>query len=217
MPWEKANEDEIHPNDFARPLEISIEASNGCSDYGNKFGEPLINGYNRSFGQRLKKGSMAGERIEYIKPILFSGGVGSIDASFVQKGIAEVGMEVVKVGGPVYRIGVGGGAASSVEIQGGDEQSESLNFNAVQRGDPEMEQKMNRVIRACIENKENPIHAIHDQGAGGNGNVLKEIAEPKGAIIHTKNFTLGDPTIDTLELWGAEYQVSSFTVNLNSL
>lgn len=160
---------------------------------------------------------MAGERIEYIKPILFSGGVGSIDASFVQKGIAEVGMEVVKVGGPVYRIGVGGGAASSVEIQGGDEQSESLNFNAVQRGDPEMEQKMNRVIRACIENKENPIHAIHDQGAGGNGNVLKEIAEPKGAIIHTKNFTLGDPTIDTLELWGAEYQVSSFTVNLNSL
>lgn len=153
---------------------------------------------------------MAGERLEYIKPILFSGGVGSIDASFVKKGIAEVGMEVVKVGGPVYRIGVGGGAASSVEIQGGDEQSESLNFNAVQRGDPEMEQKMNRVIRACIENKENPIHAIHDQGAGGNGNVLKEIAEPKGAVIHAKNFTLGDPTIDTLELWGAEYQVSCF-------
>ena len=140
---------------------------------------------------------------------MFSGGVGSIDAAFVQKGIAEVGMEVVKVGGPVYRIGVGGGAASSVETQGGDEKSESLNFNAVQRGDPEMEQKMNRVIRACIESKANPIHAIHDQGAGGNGNVLKEIAEPKGAVIYAKNFTLGDPTIDTLELWGAEYQVSA--------
>ena len=108
-----------------------------------------------------------------------------------------------------YRIGVGGGAASSVEIQGNDEKAEDLNFNAVQRGDPEMENKMNRVIRACIESKENPIHAIHDQGAGGNGNVLKEIAEPKGAVIYAKNFTLGDPTIDTLELWGAEYQESN--------
>lgn len=169
-------------------MEISIQASNGCSDYGNKFGEPLINGFNRSFGQRLKKDiGIGGERLEYIKPILFSGGVGSIDASFVQKGVAEVGMEVVKVGGPVYRIGVGGGAASSVEIQGGDEQSEKLNFNAVQRGDPEMEQKMNRVIRACIENKENPIHAIHDQGAGGNGNVLKGNKE-KIRTLYLSNF-----------------------------
>lgn len=109
---------------------------------GNKFGEPLINGFNRSFGQRVKKGSGGNERLEYIKPILFSGGVGSIDASFVKKGIGEVGMQVVKVGGPVYRIGVGGGAASSVEIQGNDEKAEDLNFNAVQRGDPEMENKM---------------------------------------------------------------------------
>lgn len=100
MPWEVANQDEIHPNGFAKPLEISIEASNGASDYGNKFGEPLINGFNRTFGQRLKKDIGEGERLEYIKPILFSGGVGSIDAAFVQKGIAEVGMEVVKVGGP---------------------------------------------------------------------------------------------------------------------
>jgi phosphoribosylformylglycinamidine synthase len=76
-------------------------------------------------------------------------------------------MDVVKVGGPVYRIGVGGGAASSVEVQG-DNKSE-LDFGAVQRGDAEMEQKMNRVVRACIESENNCICSIHDQGAGGNG------------------------------------------------
>ena len=81
-------------------------------------------------------------------------------------------MEVVKIGGPVYRIGVGGGAASSIHVQGDNE--EELDFGAVQRGDAEMEQKLNRVIRACIEMKENnPICSIHDQGAGGNGRWRK--------------------------------------------
>jgi phosphoribosylformylglycinamidine synthase len=204
LPWERREAHEQHPSDFARPADILVQASNGASDYGNKFGEPLISGFCRSFGQRTPDG----ERIEYIKPIMFSGGIGSIDAQYVTKGTAELGMHLVKVGGPVYRIGVGGGAASSVEVQGGEE-SATLNFNAVQRGDPEMEQKMNRVIRGCIESEVNPIHAIHDQGAGGNGNVLKEIAEPEGAVIYTDRFTLGDPTIDTLELWGAEFQESN--------
>lgn len=116
-------------------------------------------------------------------------------------------MLLAKLGGPVYRIGVGGGAASSVEIQG--DQSSELDFNAVQRGDAEMENKLNRVVRACIElGERNPILAIHDQGAGGNGNVLKELVEPgyAGAVIFSKEFQLGDPTITALELWGAEYQ-----------
>lgn len=117
-------------------------------------------------------------------------------------------MEVVKIGGPVYRIGVGGGSASSVEVQG--DNSTELDFGAVQRGDPEMEQKLNRVVRACTElGDSNPILSIHDQGAGGNGNVLKELVEPVGAVIFTKNFDLGDPSISTLELWGAEYQESN--------
>lgn len=104
---------------------------------------------------------------------------------------------------------MGGGAASSTEVQG-SEGSESLDFGAVQRGDPEMEQKLNRLIRACLEYEPlNPIESIHDQGAGGNGNVLKEISEPLGATIYTKNFSLGDPTINTMELWGAEYQESN--------
>uniref|UniRef100_A0A2K5P2Y6 Phosphoribosylformylglycinamidine synthase n=1 Tax=Cercocebus atys TaxID=9531 RepID=A0A2K5P2Y6_CERAT len=117
-------------------------------------------------------------------------------------------MEVVKVGGPVYRIGVGGGAASSVQVQG--DNTSDLDFGAVQRGDPEMEQKMNRVIRACVEApKGNPICSLHDQGAGGNGNVLKELSDPAGAIIYTSRFQLGDPTLNALEIWGAEYQESN--------
>lgn len=91
-----------------------------------------------------------------------------MEAEQVSKEPPEPGMDVVKVGGPVYRIGVGGGAASSVQVQG-DNTSE-LDFGAVQRGDPEMEQKMNRIIRACVEApRGNPICSLHDQGAGGNG------------------------------------------------
>ncbi|XP_047128981.1 phosphoribosylformylglycinamidine synthase isoform X1 [Hydra vulgaris] len=201
LPWEN---DYKYPTNFALPLQICIEASNGASDYGNKFGEPLIAGFARSFAMDLYDG----ERYEWIKPIMFSGGIGSIESNHVIKSKASVGMQVVKVGGPVYRIGVGGGAASSIHVQG--DNSLQLDFNAVQRGDPEMEQKMNRVIRSCIEMDENnPIKSIHDQGAGGNGNVLKEICDPAGAIIRAKDFELGDPTLSLMEIWGAEYQESN--------
>lgn len=136
---------------------------------------------------------------------MFSGGVGSMEANMTQKLKPERGHQIVKIGGPVYRIGVGGGSASSVEVQG--DNKEELDFNAVQRGDAEMEQKLNRVVRACLElGKRNPIISIHDQGAGGNGNVLKELVEPAGGIIYANRFELGDPTINILELWGAEYQ-----------
>ena len=113
-------------------------------------------------------------------------------------------MLVTKVGGPAYRIGMGGGAASSM-IQG--ENVAELDFNAVQRGDAEMEQKMNRVIRACVELGDgNPIVSIHDQGAGGNCNVVKEIIYPAGAKIEIRKIQLGDNTLSVLEIWGAEYQ-----------
>ncbi|XP_034937148.1 phosphoribosylformylglycinamidine synthase [Chelonus insularis] len=198
LPWEDKNSS--YPSNFASPLEIIIEASNGASDYGNKFGEPVIGGFARTFGMTYKE-----TRTEWIKPIMFSGGVGMVDADMTNKLVPEKGMEVIKIGGPVYRIGVGGGAASSVVVQG-DNKSE-LDFGAVQRGDPEMEQKLNRLIRACTEmGSVNPILSIHDQGAGGNGNVLKELVEPAGAVIFTKKFELGDPSISTMELWGAEYQ-----------
>lgn len=218
LDWE--NPHELYPNNLVQPSRIAVEASNGASDYGNKFGEPIISGFARSFGLRLvspKTGKS--ERWEYLKPIMFTGGIGAIDAAHVSKVKARKGLKVAKIGGPVYRIGIGGGAASSATVgkSSNPSQSSQLNFNAVQRGDPEMEQKLNRVIRACIESSEtidgsgdtNPILSIHDQGAGGNGNVLKEIVEPLGATIEADKFSLGDRTVNVLELWAAEYQESN--------
>jgi len=198
LPWEDASYS--YPNNLAVPLSIEVEASNGASDYGNKFGEPVIQGFTRSFGLRLPDG----ERREWLKPIMFSGGIGQMDSRHAEKTGAQKGMLVVKIGGPAYRIGMGGGAASSM-IQG--ENIAELDFNAVQRGDAEMEQKMNRVIRACVElGEKNPIQSIHDQGAGGNCNVVKEIVHPAGAKIEIRKVQVGDNTLSVLEIWGAEYQ-----------
>lgn len=198
LPWE--NKGFRYPENLASPLKIQIDASNGASDYGNKFGEPLIQGFNRSFGMSLPNG----ERQEWIKPIMFSGGVGQIENAHVKKGRPEKGMLIIQIGGPAYRIGMGGGAASSM-IQG--ENKAELDFNAVQRGDAEMEQKMNRVIRTCSEmGRGNPIVSIHDQGAGGPCNVLTELMEPAGGRIEIRKIQLGDETLSVLEIWGAEYQ-----------
>jgi phosphoribosylformylglycinamidine synthase len=198
LPWEDAAYS--YPTNLASPLRIEVDASNGASDYGNKFGEPVIQGFTRSFGLRLPDG----ERREWLKPIMFSAGVGQMDSRHTDKTEARLGMLVVKIGGPAYRIGMGGGAASSM-IQG--ENIAELDFNAVQRGDAEMEQKMNRVIRACVElGERNPIQSIHDQGAGGNCNVVKEIVHPAGAKIEIRKIQVGDKTLSVLEIWGAEYQ-----------
>lgn len=157
-------------------------------------------GFTRSYGQRVS----SGERFEYVKPIMFSAGLGRMDDVHSTKGDPEVGMWVVKVGGPAYRIGLGGGAASS---RMGDASTAALDFNAVQRGDAEMENRLNRLMRACVElGDSNPIVSLHDQGAGGNGNVLKEIVEPAGAKYDIRKVLVGDETLSVLEIWGAEYQ-----------
>ena len=106
LPWEEEAE---YPANLAPPRQIQIEASNGASDYGNKFGEPVVCGFNRTFGMRLPNG----ERREWLKPIMFSAGLGQMRAADADKGSAAPGLWVCKVGGPAYRIGVGGGAASS--------------------------------------------------------------------------------------------------------
>ncbi|XP_058109740.1 probable phosphoribosylformylglycinamidine synthase, chloroplastic/mitochondrial [Magnolia sinica] len=197
-PWEDPSF--AYPSNLASPLQILIDASNGASDYGNKFGEPLIQGYTRTFGMRLP----SGERREWLKPIMFSAGIGQIDHVHISKGEPDIGMLVVKIGGPAYRIGMGGGAASSMVSGQNDAE---LDFNAVQRGDAEMSQKLYRVVRACVEmGEENPIISIHDQGAGGNCNVVKEIIYPKGAEIDIRAIVVGDQTMSVLEIWGAEYQ-----------
>ncbi|KAI3505073.1 hypothetical protein L1887_26957 [Cichorium endivia] len=197
-PWEDHSFE--YPSNLASPLQILIDASNGASDYGNKFGEPLIQGYTRTFGMRLP----SGERREWLKPIMFSAGIGQIDHTHIVKGEPDIGMLVVKIGGPAYRIGMGGGAASSMVSGQNDAE---LDFNAVQRGDAEMAQKLYRVVRACIEmGEKNPIVSIHDQGAGGNCNVVKEIIYPEGATIDIRKIVIGDHTMSVLEIWGAEYQ-----------
>lgn len=198
FPWEDSTFG--YPDNLASPLSILINASNGASDYGNKFGEPVINGFARTYGMRLLNGT----RREYVKPIMFSGGMGQLDHSHAKKGEAEPKMLVVKVGGPAYRIGMGGGAASSM-VQG-DNKTE-LDFNAVQRGDAEMAQKVYRVLRACVEmGSQNPIVSVHDQGAGGNCNVVKELIYPGGAKIDIRKVWIGDKSLSALEIWGAEYQ-----------
>ena len=189
-----------YPLNLSSPLKIMIEESNGASDYGNKFGEPVIQGFTRTFGLRLAND----ERKEWIKPIMFTGGVGQLDDNHINKIKPEKGMLILQAGGPAYRIGLGGGSASSL-IQG--ENLEELDFNAVQRGNAEMEQKLNRVIRACIEmGNKNPILSIHDQGAGGPCNVLTEIVNPAGGRIDIRRITVGDKTMSVLEIWTAEYQ-----------
>jgi phosphoribosylformylglycinamidine synthase len=198
LAWEDKNFE--YPSNLASGLEIEIEASNGASDYGNKFGEPLIQGFTRSFDLRLPNG----ERWGFLKPIMFTGGIGQIDDRHTEKAEEEKGMIIVQIGGPAYRVGFGGGAASSM-LQG--DNVEDLDFNAVQRGDAEMEQKMNRVIRACVEMGETSIiDVIHDQGAGGPGNVLKELVEKSGGKIDIRKIKVGDPTMSVLEIYVAEYQ-----------
>lgn len=188
------------PSNLATALQIEIEASNGASDYGNKYGEPLIAGFTRSFDMMLE----SGERWGFIKPIMFTGGIGQMDARHTEKAEPEKGMLIVQVGGPAYRVGFGGGAASSM-LQG--ENDAGLDFNAVQRGDAEMEQKMNRVIRACNEmGGKTIVEVIHDQGAGGPANVLKELVEKSGGKIEIRNIRVGDPTMSVLEIYVAEYQ-----------
>ena len=120
---------------YNEPLDILIEASNGASDYGNKIGEPLIQGFTRSYKQDFKNG----DRIEWLKPIMFSGGIGNIYNDNINKKIPEENDIIIRIGGPAYRIGMGGGSASSRTQN--NENSES-DFDAVQRGDPLVANKL---------------------------------------------------------------------------
>lgn len=193
---------EIEPSKskyWQKNLKTLIEASNGASDYGNKFGEPLILGFTRVFGQDIFD-----QRHEWVKPIMFSGGMGMIHENHIHKNPPQKDMLVVKVGGPAFKIGFGGGAASSR-----DQNVKNINddLNAVQRGDPEMENRLNRFIRNCIEMGEhNPIENINDQGAGGTANVTKEIVYPNGANIYLDQINKSDPALSPLETWISEYQ-----------
>lgn len=184
---------EIIPFQKTHALHILVEASNGASDYGNKIGEPIIQGFTRSFKQTINN-----QDYEWIKPIMFTGGIGMVSDSNLIKSTPKEDMLVIQIGGPAYRIGLGGGAASSLA------NTNTSDFSAIQRGDPEMANRLYRVIKILSEN--NLIQSIHDQGAGGMANVTKEIISPIGGIINLNKVNLGDETLSDMEIWGAEYQ-----------
>lgn len=188
-----------HPDNLASPLDILIQASNGASDYGNAIGEPVIYGICRAFGLPMHDGYWS-----WFKPIMYTVGAGFIDDRHTVKGKPKPGMLVVQIGGPAYRIGMGGGPASSM-IQGANKAN--LDYDAVQRGDPEMEQRVWRVIKACIElGDDNPVVTIHDLGAGGDCNALPEIVEPQGARIFLRAIPVGDKSLSVLEILVNESQ-----------
>ena len=197
LPCEKG--DLPHPVELASPLDILVDASNGASDYGNCIGEPVIYGFARTLGVKTEEGFRS-----WFKPIMYSCGIGQLNSLHAKKGRPLKGMKIVKVGGPAYRIGMGGGAAAS--MMQGDNKIE-LDFNAVQRGAAEMEQRVWRVIRACIElGSKNPIVTIHDLGAGGDCNALPELLLPSGGKIELRALPVGDSSLSVLEIWGNESQ-----------
>lgn len=198
LPWEV----DVWPHapDGASPLRILLEGCSGVHGYGNCFGEPTTFGFVRSTAITLPNG----EHYAYQKPILYVTAAGTVDEAHTKKGEPEEGMLVVQIGGPAYRIGMAGGSASSMV---GGQNTGDLDFNSVQRGDAQMEQRHYRVIQACVAlGEENPIISVHDLGAGGDCNALPEIVHPAGGRIDLRAIPSGDTSLSSLELWGNESQ-----------
>ena len=183
---------------YQTPAEILIKASNGASDFGNKFGQPLICGSLLTFEHDENNQLYA-----YDKVIMLAGGVGFAAAKDAIKGIPEPGQEVIVMGGDNYRIGMGGGAVSSVAT---GEYDNSIELNAVQRANPEMQKRVSNVIRALAESGNNPIVSIHDHGAGGHLNALSELVEATGGTIYLDKLPVGDATLSAKEIIGNESQ-----------
>jgi len=199
LPWEK--EYAPHPSRFQTPLEIIIEASNGASDYGNKFGVPLTTGSCTSF--ELING---GEHYGWKKTCMVAGNWGIINGSHALKKELHKGYLIVQIGGDRYPIGLGGGSGSSKDAGG---QKADLDFDSVQRANPEMENRNESVIRACAElGDKSPIVSITDLGAGGECVALPEIVHPHGAKYELRNIPCGDRTMSVLVFWCNESQES---------
>ncbi len=194
--WEEATEE--RPWLYQTPEEILIKASNGASDFGNKFGQPLINGSLLTFEHVENNKKQA-----YDKVIMLAGGIGFANMRDAQKGTPGKGEKVVLLGGDNYRIGMGGGAVSSVDT---GEFENAIELNAVQRANPEMQKRAYNAIRALAESDENPITSIHDHGAGGHLNCLSELVEETGGVIDTAKLPVGDPTLSQKEIVGNESQ-----------
>ena len=194
--WENAFPE--RPWRYQTPLDILIKASNGASDFGNKFGQPLIAGSLLTF-EHQEKGMQWG----YDKVIMLAGGVGMGIANQALKEKPSTGDLIVILGGDNYRIGMGGAAVSSVNTGIFDN---SIELNAVQRSNPEMQKRVANTVRALVETGENPIISIHDHGAGGHLNCLSELVEETGGTIYINQLPIGDPTLSSKEIIGNESQ-----------
>jgi phosphoribosylformylglycinamidine synthase len=194
--WEKA----LAPRQwlYQTPEQILIKASNGASDFGNKFGQPLICGSLLTFEYAGN-----GKKYAYDKVIMLAGGVGFANRRDALKGGPASGEKVVLIGGDNYRIGMGGGAVSSVDT---GLYASGIELNAVQRANPEMQKRAANVIRSIAESDENPIVSIHDHGAGGHLNCFSELVEATGGRIDMSRLPVGDPTLSAKEIIGNESQ-----------
>ena len=194
-PWEHKP-----PRDwlYQTPLDILIRASNGASDFGNKFGQPLITGSLLTFEHEEN-----GRTIGYDKVIMLAGGVGYAHADHSAKRTPKKGDRIVILGGDNYRIGMGGAAVSSADTGAF---SSGIELNAVQRSNPEMQKRVSNVIRALAESDDNMIISIHDHGAGGHLNCLSELVEDTGGIINIDALPIGDKTLSEKEIIGNESQ-----------
>ena len=197
QPWER--EFASFPTRLATPLQIMVDGPIGGAAFGNEFGRPQLCGFFRTY-----EGEIAGELRGYHKPIMLAGGMGVIRHSQVQKKDVKVGALIVQIGGPAMRIGLGGGAASSMMT---GTNSEALDFNSVQRGNAEMQRRCQGVIDACSYlGKANPIMSIHDIGAGGLSNGCPELVEATGGRFQLREVHNEELSMNPMEIWCCEAQ-----------
>ena len=183
---------------YQSPLDILIKASNGASDFGNKFGQPLITGSVLTFEHKENN-----KKWGFDKVIMLAGGIGYGKKSQAQKAVPKKGDKIIILGGDNYRIGMGGAAVSSANTGAF---GTKLELNAVQRSNPEMQKRVANAIRSLVESNYNPIISIHDHGAGGHLNCLSELVENTGGAIDIDKLPLGDPTLSSREIIGNESQ-----------
>ena len=195
-PWENAVEERKWL--YQTPLDILIKASNGASDFGNKFGQPLITGSVLTFENETKNRKLA-----YDKVIMQAGGIGYGKFNQALKDTPKKKDKIVILGGENYRIGMGGAAVSSADT---GEFSSGIELNAIQRSNPEMQKRAANAIRGMVESDTNTIVSIHDHGAGGHLNCLSELVEETGGSIDLDKLPVGDPTLSAKEIIGNESQ-----------
>ena len=202
QPWET---DFGKPGRIVSALDIMLEAPIGAAAFNNEFGRPNICGYFRTYEEKVS--SFGGEEVRgYHKPIMLAGGLGNIRANHVDKNDIPPGSQIVVLGGPAMLIGLGGGAASSMAT---GESQESLDFASVQRGNPEIERRVQEVIDTCVQmGTQNPIISIHDVGAGGLSNALPELVNDsgRGGRFELRLIPNDEPGMAPMEIWCNEAQ-----------